>query len=69
VTLGLANRLLKDAAEKTPQVLKTARLKQIDVSHKYETIKQEIVDWGIQNGPTLANMHLAGSFGWRSHDS
>jgi hypothetical protein len=22
-------------------------------------IKQEIADWGIRNGPTLANMHLA----------
>ena len=66
VTLGLANRLLKDTVdyadlvvERTPIVLKTARLKQIEASHKHDTIKQEIVDWGVQNGPTLANMHLA----------
>jgi diketogulonate reductase-like aldo/keto reductase len=67
VTLvGLANRLLKDTVDyadlvvkRTPVVLKTARLKQIEASHKHETIKQEILDWGIQNGPTLANMHLA----------
>ena len=26
---------------------------------KHTLIKQEIVDWGIGNGPTLANMHLA----------
>jgi hypothetical protein len=45
--------------ERTPLVLKTARLKQIKASHKHETIKQEIVDWGIGNAPTLANMHLA----------
>jgi hypothetical protein len=66
VTLGLANRLLKDTVdyadlvvEKTPQVLKDARHKQIEAAHKHEQIKQEIVDWGIPNGPTLANMHLA----------
>jgi hypothetical protein len=66
VTLGLASRLLKDTVdyadlvvERTPIVLKTARLKQIEASHIYETIKQEIVDWRILNGPTLANMHLA----------
>jgi hypothetical protein len=45
---------------KTPLILKRARLLQIEATaHKHETIKQEIVDWGIQNGPTLANMHLA----------
>jgi hypothetical protein len=27
--------------------------------NKYATIKEEIVDWGIPDGPTLANMHLA----------
>jgi hypothetical protein len=66
VTLGLANRLLKDTVdyadlvvEKTPQVLKDARHKQIEAAHQHEQIKQEIVDWGIRNGPTLANMHLA----------
>jgi hypothetical protein len=66
VTLGLANGLLKDTVDytdlvvkNTPPVLKRARLLQIEVSHKHKTIKQEIVDWGIQNGPTLANMHLA----------
>jgi hypothetical protein len=46
VTLGLANWLLKDTVnyadlvvERTPIVLKTARLKQIEASHKHETIK------------------------------
>jgi hypothetical protein len=66
MTLGLANRLLKHTVdyadlvvEKTPQVLKNGRHKQIQAAYKYETIKQEIVACGIQNGPTLANMHLA----------
>ena len=66
VTLGLANRLLKHTVdyadlvvERTPPVLKTARILQIEAAHKYATIKQEIADWGICNGPTLANMHLA----------
>jgi hypothetical protein len=68
VTLGLDNRLLKDTVdyadvvvEKTPQVLKTARLLQrIEVSHKHKTIKQEIVDRG-----TLTCQHASGtgSFG------
>jgi hypothetical protein len=63
VTLGLANWLLKytiDYAdlvvERTPEVLQTARILQIEAAH---TIKQEIADWGICNGPTLANMYLA----------
>jgi hypothetical protein len=54
VTLGLANRLLKDTVdcadhfvEKTPQVLKNARQQQIEVAHSHATIKQEIIDWGI----------------------
>ena len=66
VTLGLANRLLKHTSdyadlvvERTPEVLQTARILQIEAAHKYTTIKQEIADWGIHNGPTLANMHLA----------
>jgi hypothetical protein len=66
VTLGLANRLLKHTVdyadlvvERTPPVLQTARILQIEAAHKYATIKQEIADWGIRNGPTLANMHLA----------
>jgi hypothetical protein len=68
VTLGLANHLLKDTVdyadlvvEKTPQVLKDASwYKQIEAAaHKHEHMKQEIVDWGILNGPTLANKHLA----------
>jgi hypothetical protein len=33
--------------------------RQIEAAHKYATIKQEIVDWGIPNDPTLANMYLA----------
>jgi hypothetical protein len=60
VTLGLANQLLKHTSdyanlvvERTPEVLQTARILQI------EAIKQEIADWGICNGPTLANMQLA----------
>jgi hypothetical protein len=68
VTLGLANRLLKDTVnyadlivEKTPQVLKDTRQQQIEVAHSHEAIKQEIVDWGIQNCQTPANMHLAQS--------
>jgi hypothetical protein len=66
VTLGLANRLLKDTVdyvdlvvEKTPPVLKTARGKQVEAAHKHDTIKQDISNWGILNGPTLANMLLA----------
>jgi hypothetical protein len=66
VTLGLANRLLKHTidyadlvVERTPEVLQTARILQIQAAHKYATIKQDIADWGIRNGPTLANMHLA----------
>ena len=31
------------------------------MARKHKTIKQEIVDWGILNDPTLANMHLAHS--------
>jgi hypothetical protein len=65
-TLGLANWLLKHtidyanlAIERTPEVLKMARILQIEAAHKYATIKQEIADWGICNDPTLANMHLA----------
>jgi hypothetical protein len=45
--------------ERRPEVLQTARILQIEAAHKYATIKQEIVDWGIPNGPTLANMHFA----------
>jgi hypothetical protein len=66
VTLGLANRLLKDmidyadvVVEDTPEVLKDARHAQIEAEHTHERIKKEITDWGTQNGPTLANMHLA----------
>jgi hypothetical protein len=66
VTLGLANWLLKDTVdlaalvvEKTSQVLKDAWYKQIEASQKHKNMKQVIVDWGILNGPTLANMHLA----------
>ena len=66
MTLGLANRLLKHTidyadlvVERTPDVLQTARILQIQAAHKYATIKQDIADWGIRNGPTLANMHLA----------
>jgi hypothetical protein len=62
-----SNRLLKDFIdyytdlfiENTPEVLKDARLKQIEAGHVHDMIKQEIVDWGIVNGPTLANMYLA----------
>jgi hypothetical protein len=50
VTLGLANRLLKDTVdyaelivEKTPEVLKNARQRQIEVAHSsHAAIKQEI---------------------------
>jgi hypothetical protein len=66
VTLGLANRLLKDTidyadlvAERTPQVLKDTRQQQIEAEHNHDRCKQDISDWGIQNGPTLANMLLA----------
>jgi hypothetical protein len=66
VTLGLANRLLRHTIDyadlvvkRTPEVLRTARILQIEAAHKYATIKQEIVDWEICNGPTLANMYLA----------
>jgi hypothetical protein len=31
------------------------------VAHSHESIKEEIVDWGIRNGQTLANMHLTQS--------
>jgi hypothetical protein len=52
MTLGLANWLLKDTVDYAdvvventpPPVLKRARLLQIEVSHKHETIKQTIVD-------------------------
>jgi hypothetical protein len=66
VTLGLVNWLLKHTIhyadlvlERTPEVLRTARILQIEAAHKYATIKQEIANWGIWNGPTLANMYLA----------
>jgi hypothetical protein len=66
VTLGLANRLLKDTidyadlvVEDSPEALKDARHKQIEAEHKHATIKKEIADWGTLNGLTLANMHLA----------
>jgi hypothetical protein len=66
VTLELANGLLKHTidyadlvVERTPEVLQTARILQIEAAHKYATIKQEIADWGIREGPTLANMYLA----------
>jgi hypothetical protein len=67
VTLGLAEKwLLKDTidyadlvAERTPQVLKDVRPQQIEAGHKHDRCKQDISDWGIQNGPTLANMPLA----------
>jgi hypothetical protein len=46
--------------ERTPLVLKMVRLLlRIEATHKHKTIKQEIVNWGIRNGPTLADMHLA----------
>jgi hypothetical protein len=38
--------------ERTPEVLQTARILQIEAAHKYATIKQDIVDWEIPNGPT-----------------
>ncbi len=53
-TIDYANLVV----ERTPEVLQTARILQIEAAHKYATIKQDIVDWGIPNGPTLANMHL-----------
>jgi hypothetical protein len=66
VTLGLANRLLKHTidyanlvVERTPEVLQTARILQIEAVHKYAAMKQEIADWGIRDGPTLMNMYLA----------
>jgi hypothetical protein len=66
VTLGLANRLLKHAidyadkvVERTPPPGKGARRKQMEAEQKHEESKQETVDWGRLNGPTLANMHLA----------
>jgi hypothetical protein len=66
VTLRLANRLLKHTIDyadlvddRTPEVLQVARILQIEAAHKYATIKQEIADWGIREGPTLANMYLA----------
>jgi hypothetical protein len=36
-----------------------ARILQIEAGHKYATVKQEIPDWGICDGLTLANIHLA----------
>jgi hypothetical protein len=66
VTLGLANRLLKHTidyanlvVERTAEVLQRARILQIQAAHKYATIKQDIADWGICDGPTLVNMYLA----------
>jgi hypothetical protein len=66
VTRGLANRLLKHAidyadklVERTPQLLKDVRINQIVAERKHEASKQEMADWGLHNGPTLANMHLA----------
>jgi hypothetical protein len=66
VTLGLPNRLLKHAIdhadkliERTPQLLKDVRTNQIAAERRHEASKQEIADWGLYNGPTLANMHLA----------
>jgi hypothetical protein len=66
VTLGLANRLLKDVidcsdlvVEDTPEELKEARHEQTEAEHNHVTIKQETTDWGKQNGPTPANMHVA----------
>jgi hypothetical protein len=68
VTLGIANRLLKHTVdyadlvvERTPPVLKEARHTQLEAEHKHDEAKQEITDWGVRNGPTLANMHLAQS--------
>ena len=65
VTLGLANRLLKDminysdlVLEDTPEVMKDARQKQIEAEHTHAKIKKEITDSGTQNGLTLSNMHL-----------
>jgi hypothetical protein len=66
VTLGPATRLLKhtiDCADKlverTPQLLKDVRINQMAAERKHEASKQETADWGLHNGPTLANMHLA----------
>jgi hypothetical protein len=53
-TIDYANLVV----ERMPEVLQTTRILQIEAAHKYATIKQDIVDWGIPNGPTLANMHL-----------
>jgi hypothetical protein len=66
VTLGLGNRLLKHAIDyadklvkRTPQSLEDVRTNQIAAERKHEASKQEMADWGLHNGPTLANMHLA----------
>jgi hypothetical protein len=66
VTLGLVNRLLKHTidyadlvVERTPEALQTVRILQIQAAHNYATINQDIADWGICDGPTLANMYLA----------
>jgi hypothetical protein len=66
VTLGLANRLLMHTidyanlvVERTPEVLQTARILQIQAANKCATIKQDIADWGIHDGPMLANIYLA----------
>jgi hypothetical protein len=45
--------------ERTLEVLQIARILQLKAAPKYVTIKQEIADWGIRDGPALANMHLA----------
>jgi hypothetical protein len=66
VTLGLANQLLKHAIDyadklvkRTPQLLNDVRINQTAAEQKHEASKQETGDWGLHNGPTLANMHLA----------
>jgi hypothetical protein len=60
VTLGLANRLLKHTidyadlvVERTPEVLQTARMLQIEAAHKYATIRQDIADGEFAMAPRL----------------
>ena len=68
MTIGLVSQLLEDFINyadlvildsTTPEVLKDARLTQIEAGYGHDTMKQEIVDKGNLSGRTVASMFLA----------